>query len=151
MKIEHALHIDAPHGLVWALTDDIESWPRHTPTITSVERLDPGPLEVGSRVRIEQPRLPARTWTVTDFEPGHRLTWWTRLLGAKMIATHQVEAVDPGEPSSGTTNTLAVEFEGPTGWPVGKVFGRAVRRAIATENEGFRSAAEAQARLQHTR
>jgi len=148
MMIEHSLEIAAPVEVVWALTHDIEAWPRHTPTITSVERLDPGPLAVGSRARVRQPRLPDRTWTVSHLEPNQRLTWSTRLAGVEMIATHRVERVEPGaseDSSDRARNTLVVEIEGALAPIVGALLRGPMLRAIATENEGFRSAAEARA------
>ena len=55
MRIEDSIDIAAPVERVWELTMDVESWPQLTPTITSVKRLDHGPLAVGSAARIKQP------------------------------------------------------------------------------------------------
>ena len=43
MDISHTLTIPAPVDTVWALTTDIERWPKVMPTVTKVDRLDDGP------------------------------------------------------------------------------------------------------------
>ena len=65
MKLENVMHIGAPVEVVWALTEDVEAWPDVTPTMTSVERLEDGPLAVGSQASIKRPGQGARVWTVT--------------------------------------------------------------------------------------
>ena len=69
---EHSIDIDATPAIVWAHTIDVESWPQTFPTVTTVERLDDGPLRVSSRARIKQPGQPHRVWTVTEIEAQHR-------------------------------------------------------------------------------
>ena len=49
---------------------DVERWPQWTESVTSVQRLEPGPLAMGSRARIKQPRLLRATWQVTAIEAG---------------------------------------------------------------------------------
>jgi len=137
MRIEHTIEIDASIERLWTLTLDVESWPDHTPTMTSIERLDDQPLAVGSAVRIKQPAQRARVWTVTELEPGRRFAWSARTMGTTMTATH---AITPN--GAGATQTLSVEIEGRLRRVVGAVIGRPISKAIATENLGFKSAAE---------
>lgn len=69
-----AVEISAPPDRVWAVMSDIEAWPEWTPTVTRVELLDPGPLAVGQRARVLQPRLPAAVWRITALGPGRSFT-----------------------------------------------------------------------------
>ena len=90
MRIENSIDIAAPIERVWALTLDVESWPKHTPTITRIERLDLGPIAVGSAARITQPALGERIWTVTTIEPGRHFAWATRFMGVSMTGGHHL-------------------------------------------------------------
>ena len=49
--------IPAAPGRVWAVMTDIEHWPEWTPTVTSIELLDPGPLKGVSRRRLNERHL----------------------------------------------------------------------------------------------
>lgn len=137
MRITHSIDIDAPPERVWDLTLDVESWPDHTPTMTRVQRLDYDELGVGSRVKIKQPGQASRVWTVSDLRPGERFAWSARAMGTQMTATHELRPA-----GAMTTNTLVVDIEGPLSGIVGRLVRRPIQRAIRTENEGFKTAAE---------
>ncbi|MGE3960094.1 MAG: SRPBCC family protein [Dehalococcoidia bacterium] len=137
MKIEHRIEIAAPVERVWELTLDVEAWPQLTPSITSVRRLDTGPMALGSQARIKQPAQSERTWTVTELQPLRRFAWATKVMGATMTGGHDLEAV-PG----GTRNTLSVRVEGALAPLLGLLIRRPIAKAIAMENEGFKRAAE---------
>jgi len=137
VRVRHELEIRAPLERVWELTVDVESWPDVTPTVTAVERLDAGPLCVGSRTRLEQPGQPPRVWTVTALEPRRRFAWSTRLLGTTMTGAHELEPTQ-----AGTRNALSVELTGRGSGLLGLLLRLPIARAIARENEGFRAAAE---------
>ena len=51
---------------------------------------EPGPLRLGSRVLIRQPRLPTQVWTVDHLDEGRSYSWITRSRGITTIAEHRV-------------------------------------------------------------
>jgi hypothetical protein len=148
MRIQDTRSIKAPIEVVWAHTLAIESWPQLSPTtMTSAERTEPGELRPGSTVRIKQPRQPSRLWTVTAMtEPTppelgqsepRTFAWSARFLGMLMTATHLLET-EPG----GTNNTLIVDIEGRMAPLIGPLLKRPIAKAIALENNGFKTASE---------
>jgi uncharacterized protein YndB with AHSA1/START domain len=105
------IDIDAPAEVVWDVIVDVEHWPQWTATMTSVRReTGSGPLTVGERVRVRQPRLPPVTWTVTDVQPGRSFAWTATGLGARSVADH---AVVP-RPDGGSTATVRSTSTGPS-------------------------------------
>ncbi|HMQ25668.1 MAG TPA: SRPBCC family protein [Acidimicrobiales bacterium] len=138
MRLEHELLINAPVDTVWALTLDVERWPESTPTITEVVRLDDGPLTIGSQARIKQPGQGPRVWTVSRLEAPHEFEWGTSLGTVRMRGGHHLAAE-----GDGCRNRLTLELEGVGSRLLGLVAGRAMRNAIARENEGFKATAEA--------
>ena len=137
MRIEHTEEINAPVREVWALTVDVESWPAITPTMTRIERVDDAPLQIGSDVRIKQPGQRERVWTVSALDPQRQFAWSTKALGMTMTGSHRLEASD-----AGTRNTLVIDLDGPMAPVLGPLMRRPLRRALESENEGFRTAVE---------
>ena len=64
------IEIKAPPQRVWAVLADIEGWPDWTASVTSVERFESGPLIVGTRARLRQPKLRPAIWEITKIEKG---------------------------------------------------------------------------------
>lgn len=137
VTVTNELVIDAPPDRVWELTTDVAAWPSLTPTMARVELLGEGPLTVGSRARVTQPRLRPATWTVTELEPPHRFVWETEALGTRLVAGHRLEPA-----GDGCRNRLTLDLRGGTAPVVGRAAAHQLRRALALENDGFRRAAE---------
>ena len=68
--LRHDVTIAASPARVWAILTDVERLAPADPQVDTVERLEPGPLVVGSRTRLRQPRLPEAVWTVTELDEG---------------------------------------------------------------------------------
>lgn len=135
--LQHTVTIAAPPERVWAMVIDVEQWPALIPTVDAVDRLDPGPLAVGSRTRLQQPRLPTAVWTVTELAEGSSYTWASTSPGVTITAAHVVEPH-----ADGSRLTLAVTVFGPLSW-IGWVLTRSLtKRYVATEAAAIKRAAE---------
>lgn len=138
MRVEKVVLIAAPASVVWDVVADVEGWPDLTASMTSVEKENPGgPLEVGSRVRIKQPRVPLMEWTVTEVVDGQRFVWESTGLGVRTSAAHTLLEV-PGE----TTLRLEIEQAGLLSTPLALVTRRMTHRYLDLETQGFKRRAE---------
>jgi len=138
MRFEDSAVIAAPASTVWEVYSDVEHWPELTESVTSVELLDPGPLRVGSRARIRQPRLPVAEWTVTEIDPGRSFTWVARGPGVRTTGTHVVEPH-----GDGARATAILVQGGPLGPVVGLLTKGLTKRYLAMEIAGLKARAEA--------
>ncbi|MGW5052986.1 SRPBCC family protein [Actinokineospora sp. NPDC004072] len=129
--------IDADPARVWAIFTRVEEWPDWTASVVSATRLDPGPLAVGTRVRIKQPKLPTTVWTATELTEGRSWTWVATGPGVRTTAVHLVEP--HGE---GSKVTLRLRQEGWLGALVGRLTAGLTDRYLAMEAEGLKSRAE---------
>ena len=123
---------------VWEVLTDVERWPEWTESVTHVRALDAGPLAVGSRVEISQPRIPTGTYTVTAVEPGRAFTWEQRQPGSTVVAHHVCSPL----PEGGTRVELSVVMRGAVGSVVGRLYGKLTARYLAMEAAGLKSRAE---------
>jgi hypothetical protein len=76
-------------------------------------------------------------WTVTRLEQGREFTWQTRRMGMTMTGSHVVEPF-----GDRCRNTVSIDVEGRGSVLFGRMFGRMVSSAIATENASFRAKAQ---------
>jgi hypothetical protein len=102
-----------------------------------VTRLDDGAVRVASSAKVKQPGQRERVWTVTELEPGKRFAWQTKVMKATMTGIHELIPT-----SDGVTNHLTVDISGPGSGLLGRLTRRQIAKAIATENAGFKQAAE---------
>jgi len=137
MLIDHSVTIAAPAREVFDIYVDVERWPEWTETMTTVQRLEPGPLVVGARARIKQPRLRKAVWEVTDFEPGRFFTWVSRMPGLVITARHVVT-----QAGDETNVTLSVEQSGLLAPVVGPLTKRLTERYLAIEGAGLKRLCE---------
>ena len=131
------VQVDAPPQRVWEVMSDVERWPDWTPTVTSVRRTNSGPMRIGAKARVHQPRLPAADWVVTALTEGRGFDWESRAPGVRVLARHAVEA--NGE---GSRVTLTVQFTGVIGSLIGRATAGLSRRYIALEADGLKRRVE---------
>jgi uncharacterized membrane protein len=137
MEWTHSETMDAPPADVWHLATDVAAWPTFMPTVTSVERLDDGPLRLGAQARIKQPGQRAAVWTVTRYQPGEEFSWESARRGVTMTGTHRVVAE-----GTGCRNVLTLTMTGPLAPVVGRLLGPLMARVLRTENASFKARAE---------
>lgn len=138
MEQSTQVEVDAPVERVWDVLQDVERWPEWASTVTSVRRLDDGPLAVGSRTTIEQPRIPPTEYEVTELEPGRSFTWVAEGPGVRTTARHGLERLDAGR----TRVTLSVQQAGWLGRVMGRFYGGLTDRYLAAEAAGIRARSE---------
>jgi len=142
MEARTSIDVAASPDRVWEVLVDVERWPEWTASVSSVRPLDPGPLAVGSRVEISQPRIPTGTYTVTALEPGSAFTWEQRQSGSTVSAHHACVRL----PDGGTRVELRVVMSGPVGGVVGRLYRKLTERYLTTEAAGLKARAESIAR-----
>ena len=108
MQYEQTVAIDATPEVIWSVISDVARWSEWAASIRSVELLTPGPLAVGSRARVRQPKLPTAVWEVTEVVPGRSFTWVNRSPGMTSTGVHSV--VGGGDAA---VATLRIEQTGP--------------------------------------
>ena len=138
MKQGVTVEIAAPSERVWDVMTDVERWPEWTATVTSVKRLDEGPLRTGSRAKIAQPKIPETGYVVTELESGRSFTWVARSPGVRTTARHDVDAL----PGGGTRVTLTVEQSGLLGSVMGLFYRGLTDRYLSNEAAGLKARCE---------
>ncbi|MFF7377553.1 SRPBCC family protein [Streptomyces massasporeus] len=68
IRYESDILIKAPLRTIWKLQTDVEGWPSWQPPVTSMERLDHGPLRKGSQFRWTTPAPATPTTPETTLE-----------------------------------------------------------------------------------
>jgi len=134
----YEVEIRVPPSRVWSVLLDVERWPEWTTSVTSIQRMEVGPLSLGSRARIRQPRLRPAVWCVTSLDDKRRIfAWTTRAFGIKIIGRHQVEAV-----RNHTRVVLTIEYSGPLRAVAARFYGDLSRDYIAREGDGLKAFCE---------
>src|SRR5215471_6978897 len=135
--IERAsITIDAPIEVVWSIFTDVERWPTWASSFTSVELID-GPMRLGAKARIRQPRLPTVIWEVTKWEPGRSWTWTATSPGARTEASHVLTPV-----GDRTVAEQAITPSGLLGRLAAFMWRSLTRRYLAIEAAGLKQRSE---------
>jgi uncharacterized membrane protein len=143
--ISAVIMIAAPPQRVFEELCDVERWPSWTASMTSVQRLDDGPLAVGSRARVRQPKLSPAVWRVVALD-AESFTWVTENPGVRTIGKHSVEAR-----KDGCQVALTIQFTGLLARLMGRLYGKRCREYLAMECEGLRKRCEERAGAQPAR
>jgi hypothetical protein len=138
VRFEMSVRIAAPIDAVWGVLSDVESWSEWTDSVDRATWVQGSTVATGSRARIEQPRMPALEWTVSECEPPRSFTWRSAVPGVATTATHVLQELSDGTVSA----TLGVEQHGLLAPVAGLMTRRRSRAYVRMEAEGLKRRAE---------
>ena len=141
MDFQIAVDIAAAPETVWAVMSDAEHWHEWTPSVRSIRLLDTGPMRVGSRALIRQPKFPPAVWKVTALDPGRSFTWKSGAPGMWVLARHSVESA-----ASGSRATLHLHYDGPIGRLLARMTRNITNRYLEFEATGLKRRSESMRR-----
>jgi uncharacterized protein YndB with AHSA1/START domain len=136
MRYEKQVEIAASPASVWAVMSDVERWSEWTASIRSVTPQQQGPLAVGHRYRVLQPKLPPAVWEVTELDPGRAFTWVNRSPGLTSTGVHGID-----ERGGQATVMLRIEQGGSLAF-LTRPFAGLTRRYVDTEAAGLKKRCE---------
>jgi uncharacterized membrane protein len=135
-RFSTTVEIQASAGRVFSVLLDIEHWPEWTATMTSVQRLENGPIRVGHRARVRQPKLPPAIWQVTELDE-RSFTWVSRSPGVQVAGRHYI-----GDKGTGSRVTLILEYSGLLSRLAAYFYRNLSERYLAIEAKGLKDRSE---------
>ena len=137
MDFDISIDIAAPPDVVWAVISDAERWHEWTESVRGIRLLDKGPLRVGSRALIRQPRFPPAVWKVVELDPGRSFTWKTGSPGMRVYGRHSVMPTTGGSRAS-----LHLHYEGVLGGVLARLTRDITKRYLGFEAAGLKNRSE---------
>ncbi len=132
-----SIDINAPAERVFEVMTDVERWHEWTPSVTSVKLQQPGPLAVGRKAVIRQPKFPPALWTISAIEPGRSFTWINRAPGLLVTAHHGAEPTP-----NGSRARLSLRYDGIFGGLLAWMTEGITKRYLFMEAGGLKARAE---------
>ena len=137
-RITRSIHIEAPPDAIWRVLVDIEAWPGWARQMNRLERLNPGPLAFGSRVRVTPKGMPGSVWEVIEYEEGRSYTWTAVVApGVRLTGGH---VVDPD--SGGVVASFWLWSSGPLAAILSPLLAVVFRRNTRLATEGLKAYVE---------
>jgi carbon monoxide dehydrogenase subunit G len=111
-RVERTARVPAPPSEVFAYLSDLDNLAEWQSGIVSAERVDDGPMRVGSSARVTRELMGQRLavpLTVTDYEPPNRLGIGSEVSGVRAAAMLELTEADGG---AATELSFAMEIRG---------------------------------------
>lgn len=138
MTFSKAVQIDASPRQVWQVMSDLVSWPDWTPTISKIQIAGDTPIGVGTKVKIEQPKLPPAVYKITSWSESEGFVMVKGNLFLKVSLIHRLAPT-----LQGTTAELTVLFSGLFASWVAKHYGSLMSEYLSLEACGLKKQSEA--------
>lgn len=135
MSIVHRIDIDAPRKVVFALYEDVASWPRWDSETAEV-RLPEG-LQPGATGWLKPRQGPKASIRVAEVLPGKSFTIEGRLPLCRMQFGHELQG-----DADRTTATHWVRFTGPLAFLFRRVIGAGIDKTLPDTLTGLKRASE---------
>src|SRR5690349_14980573 len=117
---------------------DVERWNEWTASVRGIRILGGGPLRVGSRALVRQPKLPPAVWRVSVLDDaGRSFTWISPAPGLKVTARHSVSPR-----GSGSRAILSLAYEGVFAGLMARLTGAITERYLDLEAAGLKKRSE---------
>lgn len=94
--ISKKILIKADIEKVYTIWTDIEKWSLWTKSINKISFLENNSFNLGGKARVEQPKLSPAVWIISEIKANELFTWYTKLLGVKIIAKHILQNTPNG-------------------------------------------------------
>ncbi len=138
MRTQRSVDITATAATVWSTWVDVERWPEWTASVKRITVQDAGPLHVGSRARVEQPRLPTVVWRVDTLELDRLFVWSSHSAGVTTVASHEIVPAADGR----VTAVLTIDQSGWLAPLAGLLFRSLTSRYLDLEATGLKARCE---------
>lgn len=135
-RCQSMVTIFAPGDHIWNILTDVRRWNEWTPSVKTIEPLD-NSFALGSRFRIEQPKLKPSVWKIIHIQAPIDFSWETKSPGIKVLAEHRIE-----QSASGCVVTLRVCFAGLMGSIAGMLSRVLTEQYLQLECAGLKRRAE---------
>ncbi|WP_188932419.1 SRPBCC family protein [Puia dinghuensis] len=129
------VHASARH--IFNILLRLERWNLWTQSVTGISTLNNASVEVGTKLRVLQPKLSPAIWIITKIDQDKILIWEKRSLGLKMISEHLIHS-DANE----TKVTIRMNYEGPLAGLIYQLTRSLTNRYMTMEINGLKKESE---------
>jgi uncharacterized membrane protein len=136
-SISKTILVNARAEIVFKILIDVGNWRSWTRSIKRIELLNKKNFEIGTKVKVVQPKLLPITWEVTELEKDKSFTWVSNSIGLKMTARHILVQGDKG-----TFVELTTIYEGILSGLIYKITAALTDEYMTMEIDGLKEEAE---------
>lgn len=135
--IEKSEVINSTPEYIFSILKDVEHWNNWTDSIIHISFKEGKIFEIGSRVKILQPKLSPAIWTITEIHNNKSFSWEQKSYGTKIIANHFIEKCNEG-----TIAKSQIIFQGFWAWLIYKLSFALTTRYLEMEIKGLKNKCE---------
>jgi Polyketide cyclase / dehydrase and lipid transport len=89
--LERTSSIRCKPDQIFRILTDVSHWNTWTKSIIDIVIVKGARLEIGSKIKVRQPKLSPAIWTVTEISKNKCIVWEKKSFGLNMTANHLIE------------------------------------------------------------